>query len=458
MKHRLFILLAIAFCLLANTVYASPHAQAMAQVQQGGNSLAPMMQRVMPAIVNIVGQGTLPAIANPRAKRTSDHPKPRKFTSIGSGVIVDVKQGYILTNAHVISGSKTINVTLSDGRSLKAKLIGADSLTDIAVLQVKEKNLQTLPLADSTKARVGDFVVAIGNPFGLGLRKNHSNQTATFGIISALKRHDPRINNGLENFIQTDAAINPGNSGGALINMQGELIGINTALFAARGSGNIGIGFAIPTNMARKVMQQLIKYGSIHRGVMGIYVQPLTPELASAFNIPNTHGALITQVNHNSPAQKAGLQPGDLLQTINNTTITDAAQVRAIIGLVRVGDPVHLKILRNGKMLNIKAAVVDLKKHQERLQSENPFLFGLGLEDFNRELPAHGHVKGVQIVGATENSAGWRAGIRPGDIIISANKKKVASLEQLLRSAEKSHEQLLLHILRGQGALFLVVK
>lgn len=424
-------------------------------------SLAPMLTKVMPAIVNIAAQGAIPQTPNfsdtqPLKKQSqdSDSNKPNKFESIGSGVVIDPAKGYILTNNHVIKNADTITVTLNDGRRLKAKLIGADADSDIAVLQVKAEHLETLPFGDSNQLRVGDFVVAIGNPFGLS--NFGTNQTATFGIISALQRNDLNIE-GVENFIQTDAAINPGNSGGGLINMQGQLIGINTAIISPYG-GNIGIGFAIPINMAKQVMEQLIKYGSVRRGAMGVFVQHLTPELADAFGIPNTKGALVTQVNLGSPAAKAGLKPGDIIQDINGTLITDASQVKNIVSLLRVGSTVKMNVLRNKQVIKLEATIIDAKQSSEALASQNPFLYGLALRDLREDSPLHGQVTGVQIVGASEESAGWRAGLRPGDVIISANEQPVTTMQELKAIADKAKVELLVHILRGPGSLYFVVK
>lgn len=386
-------------------------------------------------------------------------PKTRKISSLGSGVIVDANKGLILTNAHVIRFARTITVTLSDGRRPKAKIIGADPLTDIAVVQIKAKNLTAIEMGDSNNAKVGDFVVAIGNPFGLS--RYGTNQTASFGIISALKRTDLRIE-GVENFIQTDAAINPGNSGGALVNMKGQLIGINTAILTPYGSnvgGNIGIGFAIPVNMAKDVMQQLIQYGSIHRGLLGIFVQHLTPELAAAFSMPeDQQGALVTQVNPDSPAAKAGLKTGDLLLEINGEKITDASQVKNIVSLIRVGSSLSMKVLRKGQTLNLTATVTDLKQNQNEMMEKNPFLYGLFLQTFDEQSPFFGRVRGVQVRGVSENSAGYRAGLLPGDIIISVNQEPVKNVEELLAIAQKTKTQLLVQILRDQGSLFLVIK
>lgn len=421
-------------------------------------SLAPVLKEAMPAIVNVAVQGLVNAPAT--NQDDEDHPqltpeKPKKFQSIGSGVIIDPKAGIILTNDHVIRNATLITVTLNDGRRLKAKLIGGDSETDLAVLKIDAQNLRSLPIGDSDKAEVGDFVVAIGNPFGLNSFGN--SQSATFGIISAMKRSDLNIE-GVENFIQTDAAINPGNSGGALVNAKGELIGINTAILSPYGGGNVGIGFAIPINMAKDVVMQLIKFGSIHRGLMGIFVQHLTPELAQAMGYSEDfHGALVAQVNENSPAEKAGLKAGDIITKINDTKITQATQVKITISLLRVGSDAKFTIQRDGKEMTLSGVVTDIKKHEQKLQSDNPFLYGLALKNFEQDSPLHGNVVGIQVVGASENSAGWRAGLRPGDIIISANKQMTNNVKSLQNIAMQQKNKLLLQVLRGPGALYLLI-
>ena len=429
-------------------------------------SLAPVLKNIMPAIVNVAVQGYLPSDANaPGAANDEDNQtnkpqqpkmpeKGRKFESIGSGVIIDPKNGVIITNDHVIRNANLITITLQDGRRLKARLIGSDSETDLAVLKIDAKNLKSLVIGDSDKLEVGDFVVAIGNPFGLNSFGN--SQSATFGIVSALKRSDLNIE-GVENFIQTDAAINPGNSGGALVNAKGELIGINTAILSPYG-GNVGIGFAIPINMVKDVTQQIIKFGSIHRGLMGIFVQHLTPELAQSMGYPEDfQGALVSQVNQNSPAELAGLKSGDIITQINDTKITQATQVKTTISLLRVGSSVKIIVQRDGKPLTLSAVVTDIKSHEQKLQSNNPFLYGLALRSFEQESPPHGNVVGVQVVGASENSAGWRAGLRPGDIIISANKIPVKDVKGLQAVAQQKKTELLVQVLRGPGALFLLI-
>lgn len=425
-------------------------------------SLAPVLKESMPAIVNVAVQGYLPALPpgapgneNPRNNPPSNNPeKGRKFESIGSGVVIDPKNGIIITNDHVIRNASLITITLQDGRRLKAKLIGGDSETDVAVLKIEAKNLRSLPLGDSDLLQVGDFVVAIGNPFGLNSFGN--SQSATFGIVSALKRSDLNIE-GVENFIQTDAAINPGNSGGALVNAKGELIGINTAILSPYG-GNVGIGFAIPINMAKDVTQQIIKFGSIHRGLMGIFVQHLTPELALSLGYPeNLQGALVSQVNENSPAEQAGLKAGDIIVQIDDTKITQATQVKTTISLLRVGSTAKIMVQRDNKLLTLNAMVTDIKSHEQKLQSNNPFLYGLALKNFEQESPPHGNVVGVQVTGASESSAGWRAGLRPGDIIISANKTVIKDVKSLQTIAQDKKPELLVQVLRGPGALFLLI-
>ena len=423
-------------------------------------TLAPVLKTAMPAIVNVAVQGITPSVM-PSGDEEEDNKalappdnKPRKFQSIGSGVIIDPKDGIIITNDHVIRNATSITVTLNDGRRLKAKLIGGDSETDVAVLKIDAKNLKTLPIADSDNIEVGDFVVAIGNPFGLNSYGN--SQSATFGIISAMKRSDLNIE-GVENFIQTDAAINPGNSGGALVNVKGELIGINTAIISLYG-GSVGIGFAIPINMVKNVAQQIVKFGSVHRGLMGIFVQHLTPELAQAMGYSEDfQGALVAQVNEDSPAEIAGLKAGDVITQINDTKITQATQVKTTISLLRVGSDVKIAIKRHGKDMTLNAVVTDVKKHEQKLQSQNPFLYGLALRNFEQDSPMHGHVLGVQLVGASENSAGWRAGLRPGDVIISANNQPTTNTKDLQNIAKQKKQELLVQVLRGAGALYILI-
>ncbi|MDP3560885.1 MAG: Do family serine endopeptidase [Legionellaceae bacterium] len=455
MKQLIQTCFIIFVCITSSLVKAAPPTSQLP-------TLAPVLKTAMPAIVNIAVQGIMPngmPSSDDDDKDNQNKPqlpqeKTRKFQSIGSGVIIDPKNGIILTNDHVIRNAQIITVTLNDGRRLKAKLIGSDSETDVAVLKIDANNLKGMPIGNSDTIEVGDFVVAIGNPFGLNSFGN--SQSATFGIVSAMKRSDLNIE-GVENFIQTDAAINPGNSGGALINVHGELIGINTAIISLSG-GNVGIGFAIPINMAKDVAQQIIKFGSVHRGLMGIFVQHLTPELAQAMGYSaNFQGAIVAQVNEGSPAEAAGLKAGDVITQINDTNITQATQVKTVISLLRVDTEAKIVIKRNGKDMTIKALVTDIKKNEQKLQSNNPFLYGLALRNFEQDSPPHGHVVGVQIMGASENSAGWRAGLRPGDVIIAANNQPTPDTNTLQSIARHKQEQLLVQVLRGVGALYILI-
>ena len=311
-------------------------------------SLAPMLEQVTPAVVNIATEGRLqvrqnPLFADPFFRRffnVPEQPVERKTQSLGSGVIVDAERGLVLTNNHVVANATQVAVTLRDGRHLDAEVVGTDPATDVAVLKVPADNLVDLGLADSDSLRVGDFVVAIGNPFGLG-------QTVTSGIVSALSRSGLGIE-GYEDFIQTDASINPGNSGGALVNLEGKLVGINTAIFSRTG-GNIGIGFAIPINLALRVTEQLLDKGVVERGYIGAQVQDLNPDLAEAFDIDNQSGAIVNSVMADSPAQKAGLQPGDIIVSIDSKPVRAASDVRNHIGLLPVGELVSFEILRAGE-------------------------------------------------------------------------------------------------------------
>lgn len=419
-------------------------------------SLAPMLQKILPSVVNIKAQikitdfNTLQELAKQQSKQTpdSDKPLPNSFLSIGSGVIVDAKNGYILTNAHVVNDAQMISVTLGDGRHYTAKLIGLDKASDIALLQIKTKDLLAAPIGDSNKLKVGDFVAAIGNPFGL-------NQTVTSGIVSALGRTQMGIEN-YENFIQTDAPINPGNSGGALINLQGEIVGINTAILAT-DKGSIGIGFAIPMNMAKSVMKQLIEYGNVKRGVLGIGAQDITPELANAFHLNNTKGAIVAQVLIDSPAQLAGMQVGDIITAVDGVEIKNASDVVNTIGFLRVDSKTAIQVLRSNKPVTISVTLSDPEKRKKLVEQKDPYLNGVSLRKFSLLSPLYGKVQGVVVVGVAEDSNAWRADLRPGDVITSANQQKVTDIDELKNSAAKSDKTLLLNILRNGGALFLII-
>jgi len=320
-----------------------------------------MLREVTSGVVNIAvrahAQSENPLLNDPFFRRFFELPdvqeEPREVSASGSGVIVDARRGYVLTNNHVVAEAEAIEVTTKDNQRFRAKLVGRDPGTDVAVLQIPAQGLQAVPLGDSDRLEVGDYVVAIGNPFGLG-------QTVTSGIVSALGRGGLRVE-GYEDFIQTDASINPGNSGGALVNLRGRLVGINTAILAPSG-GNVGIGFAVPINMARSVMDQIVEYGEVRRGRVGIAVQDLTPEIAKAMHIGATEGAVVAQVEPGSAAERAGLRRGDVVVAIDGVQVRSATQVRNHVGLKRVGQPVALTVDRNGSRQVLTATIQEVQK------------------------------------------------------------------------------------------------
>jgi Do/DeqQ family serine protease len=391
-----------------------------------------MLEKVMPAVVNISSAQTQvsdnPLLNDPFFRRFFNIPD-RKTQSRGSGVVVDATQGYVITNNHVIDNATEITVTLQDGHDLQAKVIGTDPETDVTLLKIPADNLTALPLANSDLLRVGDFVVAIGNPFGLG-------QTVTSGIISALGRTGLNIEN-YEDFIQTDASINPGNSGGALVNLRGELVGINTAIIAP-GGGNVGIGFAIPSNMVHQVTQQLVQFGKVQRGTLGITLQPLTTDLAAAFGLDNNKGAVVREIERGSPAQQAGLQPGDVITAINNQPISKVSDVRNRVGLLRVGDKVAITIIRKGRTLRLAAVLTDSGHLNGEEISE--YLAGALLKNT---------IDGVQVHEISKGSVAWRVGLRQKDMIIGINRQKVANLEDLKQLLARVSLPLTIRLLRN---------
>lgn len=420
-------------------------------------SLAPMLQKVLPAVVNIKSDIKMTVFVPPTGmggnqQTPNDNNNGQsvsgKVTSIASGVIVDAKNGYILTNAHVIEDAQTVTVTLSDNRHFTAKIIGMDKPSDIAVLQIKAKNLTAVVLSDSNQLKIGDRVAAIGNPFGLG-------QTVTSGIVSALGRTTLGIEN-FENFIQTDAPINPGNSGGALMDDAGQLVGINTAILAPT-RGSIGIGFAIPSNIARSVMSQLIEFGNVRRGALGIGAQDITPELATAFNLNIDKGSVVTLVMTNSPAEQAGLQVGDVITNINGVNIKNANDVVNAIAFLRVNSKANISLLRNNKPISVSTTITDPEKRKQSNENKDPFLYGMSLKKFTLLSPVHGNINGILVVNVDEDSNAWQADIRPGDVIISANQQKVSTIDELKKIASTSKMTLLINVLRGPGAMFLVI-
>ncbi len=422
-------------------------------------SLAPMLKKVVPAVVNIATESSRgarhPFFDDPIYRRYYRRPPQRRSKNLGSGVIIDARKGYVLTNNHVIKKANKITVILHNKRRYTATVVGTDPATDIAVLRINAPNLVEVPLGDSDKLRVGDFVVAIGNPFGLG-------QSVTSGIVSALGRSGLGIE-GYENFIQTDASINPGNSGGPLVNLRGELVGLNTAILSKTG-GNVGIGFAIPANMVRKLTRQLIKYGEVRRGLLGVYLQDLTPGLARGLNITHAPGALVARVMPGSTAERAGLRRGDIITRVNGEQVKGATSLRNKIGLMRVGARITLKLVRNGKTITVRTR---LGKARRRLQASNnwnsrpnrpttrPLHEKLSGAYF-RDLPRR-RGRGVIVASVSVQSPAWHAGLRRGDIVVSVNRKKVRNLNQFKRAVASASRALLLNVLRGRGALYIYV-
>ena len=426
-------------------------------------TLAPMIKRVAPAVVNIATRGTIrerapqnPLLEDPFFRRFFDipdmGPRERQFQSAGSGVIFDAKNGYIVTNAHVVDNATEITVTLQDGRDLTATVVGSDVPSDVAVLKVPSENLIQIPLGDSAKLEQGDYVVAIGNPFGL----QHS---ATFGMVSGVGRSG--INpDGYEDFIQTDASINPGNSGGALVNLRGELVGINSAILS-RSGGNIGIGFAIPVNMAHSIMDQLIKYGSVKRGLLGVNIYSLTPDMAKSLNLSNTQGVLVSQVTEGSAAEKAGIKAGDVITSINGQPIKSNSELRNAIGLTRVGDKLDVALIRDRKPLHVTAVITEPPpttggagkgpgSGSIDTGALHPGLVGATLAD----APNGG---GVLVRTIEPRSAADLARLRSGDRIEGANGRNVANLAEL-REVAKRGGTLVLTVRRGNAVVLVPLR
>ena len=412
-------------------------------------TVAPMLDRVVPAVVNVSTVYTR-AVRNP----FMDDPFFRYFfrnpgleqrfrgRSIGSGVIVDAARGYIVTNNHVVDKADEVKVTLADGRTLPARIVGVDTEVDLAVLAVKPEALTGISFAESARVRVGDFVVAIGNPFGLG-------QTVTSGIVSALGRSGLSLE-GFEDFVQTDASINPGNSGGALVNLRGELVGINTAIIATSG-GNVGIGFAIPANMVRAIMNQLVRYGEVRRGHIGVAVQELNADLAKSFGVDlRRGGALVVEVENGSAGQRAGMLQGDVIVQIGDREVKRPSDYHARAAVLMVGDAVPVTLLRGGA-----ARVVSLRIGADNLDKlpggrVSRFLEGVALQNLGQRRAGQA---GVQIVDAKSASIAYTVGLRPGDVIVGANDGAVRSIGELKIAAARVKEQLVLKVARN-GQLY----
>ncbi|MFC0228609.1 serine endoprotease DegP [Serratia aquatilis] len=474
MKKTALILSALAFSIgLAlgpvSTANAAQSASASTSAQPLP-SLAPMLEKVMPSVVSINVEGSTtvnspkmpqqfqqffgdnspfcqdgsPFQGSPMCQQGHGEATKETFKALGSGVIIDATKGYVVTNNHVVDNASKIMVQLSDGRRFEAKVIGKDPRSDIALIQLKDaKNLTAIKMADSEQLRVGDYTVAIGNPYGLG-------ETVTSGIVSALGRSGLNIEN-YENFIQTDAAINRGNSGGALVNLNGELIGINTAILAPDG-GNIGIGFAIPSNMVKNLTAQMVEFGQVKRGELGIMGTELNSDLAQAMKVDAQRGAFVSQVVPKSSADKAGIKAGDVIVTMNGKAISSFASFRAEIGTLPIGSKMSLGIIRNGKPLTIEVTLE--QGSQAQVESGNIYTGIEGAELSNNVAKE----KGVKVDSVKAGSAAARIGLKKGDLILGVNQQPVENLGELRKILDSKPSVLALSILRGDTSLYLLMR
>lgn len=418
-------------------------------------SLAPVLEKVLPAVVSVQVEGT--AVQGQKipeelekyfGEEMPDQPQqqPQPFEGLGSGVIIDAAKGYVLTNNHVINQAQKINVQLNDGREFEAKLIGGDDQSDIALLQLQNaSNLTQISIADSDQLRVGDFVIAVGNPFGLG-------QTATSGIVSALGRSGLNLE-GLENFIQTDASINRGNSGGALLNLNGELIGINTAILAP-GGGSVGIGFAIPSNMAQTLSRQLIQFGEIKRGLLGIKGTEMSADIAKAFNLNVQRGAFVSEVLPNSGSAKAGIKSGDVIVSLNGKPLSSFAELRSRIATTEPGAKVKLGILRDGKPLDVEVTLDKSTSSSASAELISPSLQGAELSDGQLK----DGTKGITVGNVEKGSAAAQAGLHKDDVIIGVNRDRVQSIAEMRKVLEAKPSVMALHIVRGNDSIYLLLR
>lgn len=411
-------------------------------------SLAPMLEQAMPAVVSVNTKQVVrvrnPFFDDPFFRRLFPQvPQERINESLGSGVIIDAAKGYVLTNHHVIENADDVRVTLADGRTVQAEFLGSDRDTDIALIRIPAEKLTALTLGNSDQLRVGDFVVAIGNPFGFS-------QTVTSGIVSAVGRSGIR-GLGYQNFIQTDASINPGNSGGALVNLSGQLVGINTASFNPQGSmaGNIGLGLAIPSNLARNVVEQLITKGVVVRGTLGIETQNLTPQIAQGLGLAEVRGALVTRVLAGSGAGAAGLKAGDVITAINGQRVDNAQALHNFEGLQPVGGNVELELRRDGKPLQLKAT---LKEQPRALSGESldPRLTGATFTDLPESLRQAG-LNGVLVSEVARGSRAAASGLAGGDIVLAASSGEFTDLASWRASFATRPPQLVLNLRRGNG-------
>jgi len=475
MKKNTLTLSALALSLgLALSPAAVFAAESASSTSQQLPSLAPMLEKVMPSVVSISVEGST-TVKTPRlppqfqqffgdnspfcqegspfqsspmcqggAGGAGPNTQQEKFRALGSGVVINAEKGYVVTNNHVVDNATKIQVQLSDGRRYDGKVIGKDPRSDIALVQlIDAKNLTAIKIADSDNLRVGDYTVAIGNPYGLG-------ETVTSGIVSALGRSGLNVEN-YENFIQTDAAINRGNSGGALVNLNGELIGINTAILAPDG-GNIGIGFAIPSNMVKNLTGQMVEFGQVKRGELGILGAELNSELAKAMKVDAQRGAFVSQVLPNSAAAKAGVKAGDVVVSMNGKPLSSFAALRAEVGSLPIGTKLQLGLLRDGKPVSV---TVELQQStQDKVQSATIYT-GIEGADLSND---SGSDKGVRVDNVKPNSAAARIGLKKGDIILGVNQQRIANLGELRKILDTKPSVLALNVKRGDSSIYLLMQ
>jgi serine protease Do len=441
----------------------------LADVNEGPSktSFAPIVKAVLPSVVNIssskvVKAGTegmeqLPM--DPMFRQFFGHggmemPKDRREKALGSGVVVS-PEGYILTNNHVVDGATDVKVTLSDKREFEARIVGTDPKTDVAVLKIQPTNLTPLTIGDSSKVEVGDVAIAVGDPFGVG-------QTVTKGIISAKGRGGLGIED-YEDFLQTDAPINPGNSGGALVNDSGELIGINTAIISHGSGGSQGIGFAIPSNLARQVMDQILKNGKVVRAYLGILPQDVTPSMMKAFGEKEAKGIVVGDVTPDSPAQEGGIQRGDIILELNGNPISDSNQLRMSISMMAPGTSVELKTLRNGNERNASVKLAELPTETAKLNSHeeggSKALEGVEVSNLNPEIAQQlgvpGNTKGVVVTSVDSDSKMADSGLKQGDVIQEVNRQSVKNVSEFQNALKKGGDDPLLLVNRGGRTLYI---
>jgi len=458
-RRRVLLVAAMFLLALGLSVVLAPHAtQATLPIGADGQpltSLAPMLEKVVPAVVNINSKTRVrvrnPFMDDPFFRQffgMQNAPRERIEQSLGSGVIIDAAKGYVLTNNHVIEGADDISVTLHDNRTLPGHLVGSDPESDIAVVQIPADHLTALPLADSTQLRVGDFVAAVGNPFGLG-------QTVTHGIISALQRSGLR-GVGFQNYIQTDAPINPGNSGGALVNLRGELVGINSAIYTPSG-GNVGIGFAIPVDRASDAMRQLIASGHVQHGSLGVQAQTLTPEIARLLQTNLQQGAVVTEVEPQSPAEEAGIKPGDVITAIDGKAVNSDNDLYNIEGISKIGTALDLKVLRDGKTLTLHARLAAEQFSSSDGGKIDVRLGGAELANAGERTRREG-LNGVSVVRVASDSRAAKNSLKPGDLIVAVNQVEIGGVDDLKRLLARQPRQLQLAVVRARNITFLTMQ